>query len=151
MLFTWFLVGTLFLTHLDDIYLVPILKSLPSNKSVKVLQFRLCHETPSLESSVAIQRLLESTSSIEGFQLTLRPMKGEETFRLIAEGLTNSEESAATNTLRPIAQGLINSESVTDIQFEYCDFAKDQGSTVLFKSILESKSNIHTRCRCRYM
>jgi hypothetical protein len=48
--------------------LLPILSSLASNEGVKVMQFIPCYQPPSLESSAAIQPLLEPTSSIEGFE-----------------------------------------------------------------------------------
>ena len=111
----------LMLECLDDIYMLPIFGSLQTNSHVKELVLRMSN--PSIAASVAVRRLLEST--MEGFELKYSAYN-EETFR-------------------QIAQGLINSKSVTDIMFDSCDF-HDKGSTLLFKSILQSNSNLHSLC-----
>jgi hypothetical protein len=119
-------IRTLKLKWLKDVYLLPILGSLASNTGVKEL--RICSGgNHSVASTLAIQSLLESTSTLEGFELTL--------------GGINEDKFG------PIAQGLINSESVTDVKFDHCLF-RDKGSTVLFKSILQSKSNLRSLCIC---
>jgi hypothetical protein len=113
---------------LSYVYLVPIIESLASNECVKVLRFRPWHETETqyLESSVAIQRLLESSSSIEGFEFAHWNI------------VTNYGD-----VLKPIVEGLVLSESVTYIMFEDCLF-RDELATTLVKVILQYKSNLRS-------
>lgn len=111
------------LTALHDVYLLPILSSLVSNSIVKELA--LGGHYLSLAATHTVRRLVESTTTIEGFELA-HCISGVETFRQIAEGL-------------------INSESVTDIKLENCRF-NVEGSAIIFKSILESKTNLRSLC-----
>jgi hypothetical protein len=101
----------------------PNLSSLASNSYVKESDVRL--PVPTREASDAVKRLLESTFSVAVFKLRARFKNGDE--------------------FRPIAQGLINSQSVTDIHFDRCEF-DDEGCTLLFKSVLQSKPNIRSLC-----
>jgi hypothetical protein len=78
---------------------------------------------PSREACDAAKRLLDSTSSIASLEL---------------EGFYGDERS-----LLLIFQGLIDSLSVTDMAFAGCRL-NGGGSTLLFKSILQSKSNIRS-------
>jgi hypothetical protein len=105
---------------LGDIYLVPILERLAFNSHIRTVVIR--GPTPSLVTSNAVRRFLESTTTIEGFELV---------------GCRHDEE-----TILPISQGLINSESITDIKFVGCYYK--EGSTILFKSVLVSKSKIRS-------
>jgi hypothetical protein len=116
-------IRTLSLVWLDAIYVLPIVQSLVSNTSVKELELRQCARSLSLATSDAVRLLLETTSTIEGFGLSVC--------------------SCNEDIFRPIAQGLINSEIAIDVKFVDCDL-DDEGSTLLFKSILQSKPNLRS-------
>lgn len=107
----------LILANLDDSFILPILSSLESNAIVKELV--LLPESASQASSLAIQRILESTSTLERFELSF----------------SEYEEEA----FRPIAEGLINNKSITSVKLDECSF-DDVASALLFKSNLHSLS-----------
>jgi hypothetical protein len=109
------------LRQLDEIYTIPIVSSLAYNITVQELVLD-CQN--SLDLSLAVRSLLESTAVIQKFELFLRGGVEEDTFL-------------------PIAQGLINNTSVTDIKFDRCRF-DGQEEALMLKSILESKSNLHS-------
>jgi hypothetical protein len=120
-------IRTLSLHALGDAYLCPILRGIASNSHLKELEIgnRPVKWLPSGEASEAVRGLLESTVSIESIKLS---------------SLCGGEERFG-----PIAQGLINSESVIDIAFNDCRLG-GVGSTLLFKSILQSKTKIRSLC-----
>jgi hypothetical protein len=108
---------------LDEVLMdmIPIVTSLASNTSVK----ELCLGFPSiwLNELLALQNLLESTTTIERFELDLRLVHGE------------------ADSFRPIAQGLIQSVTVTDVSLVRCRF-DSQEEVLVLNSILETKSNL---------
>ena len=96
-----------------------ILRSLVANQTVRILKITL-RQHYTIQLSVAIQQLLESTSSIQAFEL-----KGH----------------FSTQTLRPIAEGLTNSRTVVETAFRGCNF-RDAGSVRLLSNLIRSKRNL---------
>ena len=118
-------IETLRLGFLDDIYAIAILEGLRINTSVKTFVF-----SPGVffsdASSHALQHLLESTTSIQEFELQQEVFRGE---RLI----------------RPIAQAITSSECVSKLKFLHCRF-EGQSSIAQFQSILQNKRNLTSLC-----
>jgi Ran GTPase-activating protein (RanGAP) involved in mRNA processing and transport len=75
----------------------------------------------SLAVSLAVESLLEFTTTLQKFELSL----------------TNVEADA----FHPIARSLIKSKSVTDVEFGDCYF-NAQNDMLMLKGILESKANL---------
>ena len=101
--------------------LVPILRSLVASKNLK--HFQIVLTEPTIETSNAIQELLESTSSIQTFEL---------------RGRISTEEM-----FRPIAEGLTRSRTVVGTSVENCDFT-DTGSVGLVGNLIRSKRNLRS-------
>jgi len=102
---------------------IPILESLRSNVSLKNFISSI-EITDSDAASRAIQQLLESTTSIQRFELQEADFGGERLFR-------------------PIAQGIINSECVSEIKLSECRF-EDRESFAQLQGILQNKQNLTT-------
>jgi hypothetical protein len=110
----------LILCFLDDMYLLSILNILAFTTTVKELRVG-CYG-PSLDESLAVKTLLESTRTIQRFELY-------------------HDGDVHVDTFRPIAQGLIQSTSVTDVKFEGCRF-NSHNKVHMLNNILASKSNL---------
>jgi len=106
-------------------FLLPILDSLASNAFLKHLavSWRTRH-TESL--GLALQRLLEATTSIRCFEL-----------------LTLIFYEANNERLHHICQGLLNSRVVTDMKFKVCAFLMEESLNQL-KNLLQSKENLRS-------
>ena len=116
-------IETLKLRSLEDIYAVPILESLRSNTSLKTLIWK--ENALADETGPALQRLLESTTSIQRFELIALQLRGD--------------------TFLPIAHAITRSESVSELKFEDCQF-QNQSSLAPLQSILQNKHNLTTLC-----
>jgi hypothetical protein len=112
-------IRTLKLGNLKDVCLLPILSSLTANVHVNELELRL--KDLSFAASTRLRVLLESTATMVKVKLS------EFRFKAVS--------------FLPLMQGLINSENITDVDFTKCIFDGEE-STLLFKSILRSKSNV---------
>ena len=95
-------IETLQLWDLDDLYAIPILEGLRLHTSVKTLNFSPTHFSG--EMSLAIQHLLESTTSIQRFELQEEAFSDEQLFR-------------------PIAQGIMNSGCVSELKLSWCQLS----------------------------
>jgi len=114
------------LWKLDDLYTIPILEGLGSNVSLKTFIFTPISTTNMSDAtSHALQRLLESTTSI------LR-------FELITSGCSG-------NTFHPIAQAIAGSECVSELKFLLVGFL-DRSTVAQFRSILQNKRNLTSLC-----
>jgi hypothetical protein len=109
------------LVWLDEMYVIPIVRSLTSNTTVKTLYLDV--ESVSLDASLAVGSLLEATTTIQRLELRLH-------------------QCIEMDTFHPIAQGLIQSASVTDITLKTCRFYDQEVQIV--NSIFESKSNLQS-------
>ena len=113
------------LRELEDIYSVPILEGLQLNNSLKTLIFHPASASTDIianATSHALQRFLESTTSIQRFEIYWEIFSHERLFR-------------------PIAQGITNSESVSELKFHSCVF-DDRNSFAQLQSILQNKRNL---------
>ena len=113
---------------MDNIYAIPILQGLRSNtylKSLKIAGFG----NFAVAGSPAIQQLLESTTSIQHFEIAFATFRGDE-FRLVA-------------------QGLIHSGTICKLKFTFCRFQEEDQ----FRSILQNKQNLTDLCldRCTFI
>ena len=116
-------IESLELGTLGDIYAIAILEGLRSNTSVKTLVFS---GVPFSDAAAhALQHVLESTTSIQRFEL-----QNEATFSEIL--------------FRPLAQGIINSECVSELKLSWCRF-ENQSITDL-RSILQNRLNLTSLC-----
>ena len=114
--------------QLDDIYTVPILEGLQINTSVKTFIFTFpIFLNISDATSHAIQQLLESTTSIQRFELQHQRFRGESLFR-------------------PVAQGIIKSECVSELKLSDCEFEDRESFAQQLQSILQNKQNLKTLC-----
>jgi len=128
-------IETLKLSRLEGIYTVPIFEGLGSNISLKSFIF-----TPTTinatyisgATSHALQRLLESTTSIRRFELIELAACGEDTFH-------------------PIAQAITSSECVSELKFSRVGF-QGRNSHAPLQSILLNKQNLTSLCldSCAY-
>jgi len=120
-------IQSLKIVELDDIYAVPILESLRSNTSVKALIFSPASSTTNTldEVSHALQELLESTTSIQRFELF--------------------DISFGGDTFRPISQAIANNGSVPELKLLDCKF-HSENSTARFRSALQNNQNLTTLC-----
>jgi len=109
---------------LDDIYAIPILQGLRSIVSLKKLHVGSVWDFSTVTIQ-AIQQLLESTTTIQSFELTCPIFVGEN-FRLLA-------------------QAIIGSKHVSDLKLSYCQFT-DEESLAHFRSILQNKQNLTSLC-----
>ena len=116
-------IESLQLWHLDDLYAIPILEGLQLRTSVKTFVFSPCVSF-SDAAAHALQRLLESTTSIQKFEL--RHFRDE-------------------SLIRPIAQAITSSESVSELKFVGSRF-EDQSSLAQLRSILQNKRNLTSLC-----
>ena len=116
-------VETLKLSRLEDIYGDPILEGLRLNTAVKSFSFSPNHSPRA--TSLAIQQLLRSTTSIQKFELD-RASLIEMQFHSIAEAITSSE-------------------CVSELKFLQCGF-QDQNSVAQLQSILQNKRNLSALC-----
>jgi len=115
-------IQTLRLSCLEDIYVIPILEGLRTNETLKSFAFSPNSVYFSDAGSHALQQLLESTTSIQRFEL-----------------------SAAF--LRPaIAQGITSSECVSELVFSTITFWGDRNSLAPLQSILQNKRNLTYLC-----
>ena len=121
-------IETLELSSLEDIYAVPILEGLQSNVSVKA--FRFSPGNISEATSHALQRLLESTTSIQ---------------RLDLGSMQCSMQFSDERLFHPIAQGIISSECVSELIFSSVSF-QGQNSLAPLQSILLNKRNLTSLC-----
>jgi len=112
---------------LDFGSLTPILQGLETNTHLQVLSLR-GRQRFGQETSLAIQRLLERTTSIWCFELH-RPPDFENTYSF-------TEES-----LEPICQGLIRNSTVSKVVFRSCRFA-DLACANLVGQMIETKPNL---------
>jgi len=113
---------------LDDMYAIPILQGLRSNVSLSTLAVG----GDFLDATTwQIQQLLESTTTIQSFELKCALFEGDE--------------------FHPFAQSLTHSQSVSALTFYCCDF-RDEGSAAQFRSILLNKQNLTALCldRCDF-
>ena len=117
-------IQTLRLRDLDDLYAIPILQGLRSNISLKTLSLggTSFSDAP---AAGAIHQLLQSTASIETFEL-FNATLSERQFPWIAQAITSSE-------------------SVSKLKFRYCIF-KDQSSIAQLQSVLQHKQNLTSLC-----
>jgi hypothetical protein len=115
-------IETLKLDLLDEMDLIPIVNGLASNTSVMKLE--LCYFISSLNISLALSRLLESTETLQRFELCVC-------------------HQLEADALRPIVQGLIRSKSVTDVSFIGCHF-QEKEDVLILNSIFQSKANLHS-------
>jgi len=116
-------IKTLRLWYENDIYGIPILQSLQSNRSLKSLS--LGGPNFSEGTTRAIEQLLESTRSIQSLDFSA-PNFGRDGFHAVA-------------------QGIINSRNVSELNFSFCSFT-DEESTACFRSILLKKRNLTSLC-----
>ena len=116
-------IQSLRLNRLDDIYAVPILEGLGNNTSVKTFIFSPTSDFTNTSDVVshALQELLESTTSIQRFELESSVFYGD--------------------AFRPIAQAITGSECVSELKFVGSRF-EDQSSLAQFRSILQNKRNL---------
>jgi len=116
-------IETLQLGHLHDFYSVPMLDGLRSNTTVKtfILEGNLSDAT-----SHALQQLLESTNSIQRFELHYNATFCERLFQ-------------------PIAQAIACSESISELKFHWCLF-NDADSISQLQCILQDKRNLTSLC-----
>ena len=116
-------IEALSLRELEDIYAIPILESLGSNTSVKTFTF----SSPSSDGALrALHQLLDSTTSIQRFELYDMSFVRDDAFR-------------------PISQAITSSESVSELKFVDCLF-NSENSTSQFRSVLHNKRNLTTLC-----
>jgi len=113
------------LGDMDEVYMSSILPGLRSNLSLKTLQ--VGGRRFSDVTSRAIQQLLESTTSIQTFEL----------------GGMSFENNG--DTLRTIVQSLIQSQIVSVLAFKDCEF-RDEESVAQFQSILRNKQDLTGLC-----
>ena len=118
-------IKTLALSRLDDIYAVPILEGLRLNTAVKTFIFNSSSTNLSDETSHAVHQLLQSTTSIQKFELQ------QVTF---SEGLFCA-----------IAQAITSSECVHELKFSVCQFY-GQSSIAQLQGILLNKGNLTSLC-----
>ena len=120
-------IETLELSRLDDFYAIPILESLRINTSVKTFIWKgyVWDDVWTDETGPALQRLLESTTSIQRFELIALQF--------------------SSDTFRPIAHAITRSESVSELKFEECQF-QERNSSAPLQSILQNKHNLTTLC-----
>ena len=124
-------IETLKLSWLEDIYAIPILEGLRSNTAVKTFIFNPSpFRNLSDATSHALHQLLESTTSIQKFELQ----------EVISENLASS-----------VAQAITSSECVSELVFKSCQF-NDQSSIAKLRSILQNKRNLTSLCLhgCHY-
>ena len=122
-------IKTLKISRLEDIYAVPILEGLGSNVSLKTFIFTPISTTNISDATFrALQRLLESTTSILRFEFCVPSFSDERLFR-------------------PIAQGIINNESVSELKFSGFRFRfEGRDSPAPLQSILLNKRNLTSLC-----
>ena len=124
-------IQTLELGLLEEVCMLSILQGLQSNHSLKNLVISsmrhlwVTRRSFSDGTNRAIQQLLESTTSIEHFEVRERHFSRDE--------------------FHPVSQGIVNSRSVSKLTFKSCDFSDIQ-STALFRSILQNKRNLTSLC-----
>jgi len=102
-----------------------ILQGLRSNTALNSLQ--ICMVDPDESSAVAVKNLLESTNSIQSFELEY--------------GFDADDSSFHFGN---IAQGLINSRNVTEVIFRDSEFGRSEETMRHFNDILRSKTNLHS-------
>ena len=121
-------IETLGLSRLADLYAVPILEGLGINTSVKTLIFSPTSSSTNISdaTSHALQQLLESTTSIQRFEL-------------------HNNATFCERLFRPIAQTITNSECVSELKFWWVEF-QDQSSIAQLQSILQNKRNLTALC-----
>ena len=112
-----------------DIYAIPILQSLQANVTLTTLT--IVGESFSDGTTRAIQQLLESTTSIEHFDVWGPDFSGDQ--------------------FRPVSQGIMSSRSLSELKLSNCRF-RDEESTGLFRSILQNKRNLTSLCliQCQF-
>ena len=115
-------IETLELSKLDDIFAIPILEGLRFNVSLKTLIFSPTSAmNVSDETSHAIHQLMESTTSIQRFELIALRF--------------------SRDTFRPIAQAITSSECVSELKLYTCRFY-DRDSFAQLQSLLQNKRNL---------
>ena len=118
----------LVLYNMDENDTIPILEGLGINTTVKTFIFCPSDNCDiiSNETSHALQQLLESTTSIERFELQYNVPTWDGLFQ-------------------PIAQAITNSETVSELKLSECIF-EDRGSLAQLQSILQNKQNLTSLC-----
>jgi len=117
-------IQTLQIGLLEEVCMLSILQGLQSNNALENLvvgvEARISDAT-----TQAIQQLLESTTSIEHFDVWGPHFSGDE-FRLVS-------------------QGIVNSQHVSKLQLSYCRF-RDEECAAMFCNILQHKQNLTSLC-----
>ena len=103
---------------LDDVCMCSILQSLRANSTLKTIALG---GNVSDATARAIQQLLESTTSVQTFELAFAFFTADE--------------------VRPVAQAIIGSKCVSKLRFRRCQFS-DEETTTIFRSILQNKRNL---------
>ena len=117
-------IETLELWKLDDLYAIPILEGLRLNTAVKTFIFSAATFFGCIVPCSST--LLDSTTSIQRFEL-------------------RNEMSFVERLFRPIAQAITNSECVSELKFWWVRF-QDQSSIAQLQSILQNKRNLTSLC-----
>ena len=112
------------LSSLEDIYAIPLLEGLRSNATLKTFVFSP-RVSFSDAASNALHQLLESTTSIQRFELV--------------------HATFSERLFRPIAQSITGSECISEMKFWWCQF-QDRESIAQFQSILQNKRNLTSLC-----
>ena len=116
-------IETLELDGLEDVYAIPILEGLRSNTSLKTFIWK--GNVWGGQTAPALQRLLESTTSLQRFELVSLQFSGD--------------------TFQPIAHAITRSASVSELKFEQCQF-QERNSSAFLQSILQNKHNLTSLC-----
>jgi len=119
---------TLTLLDLEDSHFTVILQGLETNASLQSLSLYHFYHTLGQAVPLAVQHLLERTSSIQSLEL--------------------NDQSFKEESFRPICQALIHSTTVSKVQFNWFHFS-DAGSVDLFRQLLQTKPNLQL-LRIRY-
>jgi len=111
--------------ELNVIYAIPILQGLRSNNYLQSLGIKNFWDAGL--GSTALQQLLESTTSIQHFEI---------------------RHGTFGENFHPVAQGLIHSGTVCKLKFDSCEFQEEQ-----FRGILQNKQNLTSLCldRCVFV
>jgi len=116
---------TLTLLDLEDSHFTVILQGLETNASLQSLSLYHFYHTLGQAVPLAVQHLLERTSSIQSLELNNQSLKEE--------------------SLRPICQALIRSTTTSKVQFGNCLFS-DLASAFFYRQLLGTKPDLQCVC-----
>lgn len=145
-------IETLALREVSSAFVLPVLRGLRLNRSLKRLS--VGYSRTEVETPLAIQQLLETSTSIRTFEVVDSKFYDGETLLPVAQGLVNCStvsevsfrgcEFIGEDTLRHFNRLLSTKQNMSSLSIHYCTFRGGQ----IHEALMENLQNPNCNLRC---